>query len=62
MWLKLELWAKGGAASLAAPRCRAVVLEAMASQEAMGCAPGRAALSYMLPGGLGALRQRLEWP
>lgn len=46
---------------MAAPRCRAVVLEAMASQEAMGCAPGRAALSYMMPSGPAA-RRCSKWP
>lgn len=53
VWLKLELWAKGGPVPLSsgeAPRLAEAVKRAMESGEAMAEPPGRAALSLMLPG------------
>ncbi|CAK9093239.1 unnamed protein product [Durusdinium trenchii] len=55
VWLKLELWARGGplASGKAAPKTRAAVAACMSTGEAMAVPPGRAALSYMMSGGPG---------
>ncbi|CAK9093223.1 unnamed protein product [Durusdinium trenchii] len=52
VWLKLELWARGGplASGKAAPKTRAAVAACMSTGEAMAVPPGRAALSYMMCG------------
>ncbi|CAE7602524.1 Asph [Symbiodinium sp. CCMP2592] len=50
VWLKLEIWSKGGLASdKAAPETEAAVSAAMDTGEAMTSAPGRAALSLLTP-------------